>query len=138
MLSHLKGCNSARRYCEDDKMCREALHYYEMVCEHSQGEFSAPHDHCPTLHCLESYEILMRQTQAQFLRGCLCEVITPHPNVVYCFQEDFFTRCSVAQLDRDARLMQGLALNKSPRQGSVLFSVPAIFFLCKFFFNRGD
>ncbi|OWA50891.1 hypothetical protein BV898_15394 [Hypsibius exemplaris] len=64
-------CNDARRYCENDWICREALHYYEVVCE--KGFHDSSPDDCPTERCLDSLRILKRQQYALSLDGCLCD-----------------------------------------------------------------
>ena len=121
--AHLAGCNDARRYCEDSNVCRDSLHYYERVCESSPVPAT-----CPRLHCLESYDILMRQEEAQFLRGCRCgdPAATPEPNVIYCFRKDYFSRCSLKEVvEREVWLQQGLAVNDGmPLRFSRLLTFP--------------
>ncbi|OWA50885.1 hypothetical protein BV898_15388 [Hypsibius exemplaris] len=135
MPTQLGGCNDARRYCEDNTVCRDALHYYERVCE------ANPQVECPTLHCLESYDILMRRREAQFVRSCRCDAVTPEPRVIYCFSEEFFKSCSLHEiLERQRRLLENgfvsaaaaaLTLNDSFTTFMMLFSstLSALFFL---------
>ncbi|OWA50890.1 hypothetical protein BV898_15393 [Hypsibius exemplaris] len=87
------ACNDARRYCETDWICREALHYYEVVCERFFR--TAKPDDCPSVQCLDSLRILKRQQYALSLDGCLCDGVTAQPRPVYCFQLDAIPGCEL-------------------------------------------
>ena len=91
-------CNDARRYCEDDWVCRDALHYYEVACEQSERKNRARPNACPTQRCQDSYEILMRQNHADNLRGCDCAEasLRASPGWVYCFDVAKLVSCEVA------------------------------------------
>ncbi|GAV04556.1 hypothetical protein RvY_14823 [Ramazzottius varieornatus] len=92
------SCNDARRYCEEDWVCRDALHYYEVACEQSTRRNRGRDNTCPTVRCQDSFEILIRQTQAENLRGCTCDDVTAAPRWVYCFDFLKFADCEAATI----------------------------------------
>ncbi|OWA50892.1 hypothetical protein BV898_15395 [Hypsibius exemplaris] len=116
------ACNDARRSCESDWICREALHYYEVVCERFFRD-SSP-DECPSGQCLDSLRILKRQQYAKALNGCLCDDVTASPRTVYCFQVDAIPGCQPILVSNTGRPFVSVSVQRSV--GSALVTRPRL------------